>query len=483
MRYGASLFFICYFGCSHDASHEGHGAAGTGGGHEGHSVPPATPMIRPEPWMGSLAASRAVDKNPDPAIVEVDLTAAETEVEYLPGKRARVWAYNGTVPGPTIEASVGDQVIVHFKNQLPEPTTIHWHGLRVPNAMDGAPTQEATVAAGGTFEYRFTVPDDGLFWFHPHMRSDVQVEKGLYGTFLVRDPSGPTLPAMTEEVLVLDDVLLDPSSGALQDGTNPRIEHLGREGNLALVNGQRSNLGISVRAGELRRFRVVNAANGRYFKLALAGGALTRIGGDGGYLEAPAVVSELLLVPGERADLVLTVPVAGATATLRALAYRRDMMLEATEAVDLLRLIATADPAMTPAVLPASLRSIAPLSQSGAMHEIKLGDRIDANGKMEHTINGATFPMVPTLESPLGEVERWSIVNDTMTAHPFHLHGFFFQREGAREWKDTIDIPAMTTVPLLVDFAPRDGAIGSWLYHCHILEHAESGMMAQVTVR
>jgi len=301
MRYAVSLFLLSFFGCSHDAAHGGHGAAGTGGGHGEHMVPPATPMIRPDPWMGAIPVNRAMDKNADPAIVEIDLVARETEVEYLPGKRAKVWAYGGTVPGPTIEAEVGNQVIVHFKNQLPEPTTIHWHGLRVPNAMDGAPTLEATVPAGGAFDYRFTVPDAGLFWFHPHMRSEVQVEKGLYGAFLVRDPAGPTLPPMTEDVVVLDDVLLDPSSGALQDGTNARIEHLGREGNLALVHGQRSNLGISVRAGELRRFRIVNAANGRYFKLALDGGTMTRLGGDGGYLEAPAVVSDLLLVPGERA--------------------------------------------------------------------------------------------------------------------------------------------------------------------------------------
>ncbi len=458
-------------------------AGGCGGGHGGGhgNLPPAVPMITPDAWSGSLDTRVFTDENADPAIVEVSLTAAPGQVEYLPGKTAQVWSYNGGVPGPTLVANVGDEIIVHFTNDLPEPTTIHWHGVRVPADMDGTTAMMNPIPAGGTFEYRFRALDAGTFWYHPHVRSDVQVEKGLYGSIVIRDPLEPAIAAVAEEVLVLDDVLVDPETGALDETVGERAEMMGREGNLVLVNGLRSNLGIDVRAGERRRWRIVNAANSRYFKLILAGGSMTRLGGDGGLLAAPAPAAELLLVPGERADVVVSIADPSATATLLATTYERAGGAGATEPVDIVRLVAGPDAPVTPDPLPDTLRDIpAPGAPSGS-RTVRLGERMEGD-RMIFTINDAAFPDVPLIETATGAVETWTIVNETMMDHPFHLHGFFFQEEGSGEWKDTINIPADATVALTVDFASRAGAAGSWMYHCHILEHAEGGMMGEVRI-
>jgi FtsP/CotA-like multicopper oxidase with cupredoxin domain len=131
------------------------------------------------------------DENPDPQIVEVSLEARAGLQEYTGASAAPVWTYNGTVPGPLIEASAGDELVVHFQNSLPEDTTIHWHGVRVPAAMDGTLAVQAPITPGSTFEYRFQLKDPGLFWFHPHIRSDVQVEKGLHGVIRVRGDRRP----------------------------------------------------------------------------------------------------------------------------------------------------------------------------------------------------------------------------------------------------------------------------------------------------
>lgn len=484
MRLLAKIMIVAMASCADSSSlDEGECTGKCDGHHGGHGgMPAAPPMIRPAPWTGTLATATFTDQNPDPKIVEVSLTAAMTEVEYLPGKRARVWAYNGSVPGPTLEAKVGDRVIVHFTNNLPEPTTIHWHGVRVTNAMDGTHRVMEPIAPGATFEYDFTVIDAGTFWYHPHVRGAFQMEKGLYGGFIVRDAAEPAIPSTAEEVVVLDDVLVDPATGALKDLENARTMMMGLEGNLLLVNGARSNMGISVRAGEWRRWRVVNAALSRYVKLSMVSGDMIRIGGDGGLLAAPQTATELLLVPGERADVLVSARAPGTTATLRAVPYERADGAGATESIDVLRLVATTEPARTPAAVPSSLRAISMLAPSGPTRTIRLGEMVHGS-EMMFTINGEMYPDVPVINSSLGTVETWNIVNETAMDHPFHLHGFFFQRQGAGEWKDTINIPANATVRLLVDFEDHDGAAGGWMYHCHIIGHQEGGMMGDVMTR
>jgi len=453
-----------------------------GGGHSAHmNLPALPPMIRPTPDGEVLSPTLAPDENPDPGVVELNLRASPASLAYLPQQPAPVWAFNGTIPGPLIQANKGDTVIVHFKNDLPEPTTIHWHGVRVPNDMDGAGRLSQPIPAGGTFDYRFTVPDAGLFWYHPHVRSDVQVEKGLYGAILVRDPGESSLGVVVDRVVVLDDVRVDPNTGQTVDELNSRTEMMGREGNLLLVNGRPSNAALTVPAGARVRLHVVNAANARYFSLYLSGAKMAQIGGDGGLLVAPRATTTLVLAPGERADLLIDV---NAAATLKSGLYERAMGAGSGEDMDLLRFVLNTDaPAMTAAPdLPTSLRTIDTLPVPSKMQTLTLNESMAHQG-WTFTINGRAFPNVPALEATLGSRQLWNVKNDSYMDHPLHVHGFFFQRRDVPEWKDTINIPGRSTVPIIVDFANRPGATGDWMYHCHILEHAEGGMMGEVQIR
>ena len=147
--------------------------------------------LQPVGWDRGLKLSEAVDANPDPHVVEVGIEARVARVEIAPGQFVEAWTYNGGIPGPLIRASVGDRLIVHFSNKLPQPTTIHWHGLRVPIEMDGVPgISQPAVEPGESFTYDFVVRDASLYWYHPHVMSAAQVGFGLYGALLVEDPRG-----------------------------------------------------------------------------------------------------------------------------------------------------------------------------------------------------------------------------------------------------------------------------------------------------
>src|SRR3954469_2271107 len=145
--------------------------------------------VQPAGSHGGVTLVEAVDTNHDPRVVEVNLDARVASLEIAHGVRTEAWTYNGGLPGPLIRARVGDRLIVHFTNRLPTPTTVHWHGVRVPIQMDGVPeVSQPDVVPGGSFTYDFIVPDAGLYWYHPHVNSAAQVGFGLYGPLLVEDP-------------------------------------------------------------------------------------------------------------------------------------------------------------------------------------------------------------------------------------------------------------------------------------------------------
>lgn len=347
--------------------------------------------------------------------------------------------------------------------------------------MDGTQNVREPVPPGGTFDYRFKVLDAGNFWYHPHLRSDVQVHRGLCAGLIVEDPRAPLVPVASDDIVLLNDVNIDTATGALDDAEDTRAQMMGREGNLVVVNGRRSNLGIAVRAGEARRLRVVNAANARYFRLELTQGVMVRLGGEM-LLQGPEPTHEILLAPGMRTDILVWVDQMNTTATLRAIPYQRAMGAASTEAIDLLRLVAGSEPAEIPAVLPPQLTQIDVLEGPSAFKAVELSERMSL-GQQEFLINGSAHPFVSAFTSALGSIEQWRIINRSDMDHPFHLHGFFFQVAGEREWRDTINVPTMEEVSILVDFRDRPGATGNWFYHCHILEHAERGMMGEVEVR
>ena len=427
------------------------------------------------PW----DVARASDINASPAVVEVELEARVAQIALLDGRFTTLWTYNGVLPGPVIEANVGDEIIVHFINRLPEDTTIHWHGVRLPVEMDGIQNR---VPPGGTFDYRFIARDAGTFWYHPHVRSEDQVRRGLYGVLRINGPLDGALPP--GKPVVLSDALVD-SQGNLTAPTGMMTEMTGAQGNLLLVNGVLRPT-LNVRAGEKVRLQFINAAASRYFRLVLPGHTLTLVGEDGAWLERPTPTQELLLTPGQRADVVIEATgLPGATLDLLSLPYDRSHASGSGASSNLLRVRYSSDPAITTAALPQALAAIPELTGGSASRIIRLAESMNMSG-VTFTINGRAFPDVPLITSRRMAEETWDIVNESAMDHPFHLHGFFFQvvqvgaqPAGHRAWRDTVNVPSNTTVRIKVSL---DGFPGRWMYHCHILGHAERGMMAELQV-
>jgi FtsP/CotA-like multicopper oxidase with cupredoxin domain len=428
------------------------------------------------------------DLDPAPDVVEVQIVAAPATAELLPGKTADVWAYRdgavadaaGTIPGPMLEAHVGDQVIVHFRNELPEETTIHWHGLRVPNTADGTPASQAPVAPGASFDYLFTVEDPGLFWYHPHVRGDVQIERGLHAPLRVLETTPP--PVAADRVFVLDDVKIE-ATGQLSTTTDQLDIMLGRQGNVLLVNGMRDRH-LAAAAGARERWRFVNAANGRYFHLALPDRRFLVIGWDGGLLPEPYESETLLIAPGERYDVIVELGGAeGDVVVLRNVYYDRGHDIPDPGPQDLMT-VELGAPAPALPGLPDTWGDVEPIPVDGATAQRSfLLEESDDGPEPVFSINGEQFPAVTPVSGTSGAVEVWEVVNDTEMDHPFHLHGMFFQVldvDGVAAprlgWKDTVNVPRDKRLR----FAVRYGEPGHWMFHCHILEHAERGMMGEL---
>ena len=259
----------------------------------------------PTDWNSDLPLAEAEDINPDPKVVEVNITAKFASVEVAPGKRVNAWTYNGGLPGPFIRGKVGDRLIVHFKNELDQGTTLHWHGVRVPIEMDGVPgISQPEVLPGKSFTYDFVLQDASLYWYHPHVFSAAQVGFGLYGALLVEDPADGV--GIDDEVtIVLSDVGFD-RSGKLEsaDSGGPAGMVFGREGAHLLVNGKVMPT-LRVRSGAVQRWRIVNTAKSRFFFLDLDGQTFTKIGSDGGLQEAAVTSEALLITTGERVDVLV----------------------------------------------------------------------------------------------------------------------------------------------------------------------------------
>jgi FtsP/CotA-like multicopper oxidase with cupredoxin domain len=444
----------------------------------------ATEVDQPVGWDDELALASAADMNPDPAIIEIELEARVETLEILPGVQTAVWTYNGSLPGPLIRAKVGDRLIVHFTNSLPEATTIHWHGIRVPNDMDGAPgfTQDP-IQPGEYFRYEFELRDAGTFWYHPHQNSAAQVGRGLYGPIIVTDPDDPEIFG-DDLVLVLSDISLDEDGQLQSERSGGGFGDLfGREGSVVLVNG-RVQPTLRVRAGKQQRWRIINAARTRYFRLAARGEPFVRLGGDHGLAARSEVLERVLVVPGERVDLVYTPADApGERYTMRWVPVNRGWGTQTGRVPkDLLHIVTVNERSVTPAAIPQTLKEIPAIDISEAIeHRIEM-TIMRAGATTEMGFNNVHHDHARPLVARLGETHVWTIVNDTDFAHPFHLHGYFFQVLDDRrvpEWKDTVDVPAHSELRLAVHFDERPGM---WMYHCHILDHADVGMMGHLLV-
>jgi bilirubin oxidase len=426
-------------------------------------------------------------------VFEVALTAAPVDVELVSGVRTTFWAYNGAVPGPLLEATEGDRVRITFTNLLAQESTIHWHGMPVPAAQDGNPMDP--VAPGATRVYEFTLPDGcaASYWYHPHPHrvTHEQVFRGLAGAFIVKPRSEP-LPGFVDTPLVISDLRLD-AAGRIAPNTAMDFQ-FGREGDALLVNGGRRPV-LTAAPNASHRLRLFNATNARYLRLAFDNAPMTLIATDGGLLGAPVGgLAELLLAPGERAEVVVAF---AADTALRALTYDRGAMMSgmtASASDTILTVRALGAPA-TPVVLPSTLRPVAPLPAETASRSFVLGPAMMMGGMAgmtmnAFTINGRSFDMNRIdATARAGAVELWEVANPTGMDHPFHVHGTQFQvverlRGGTRTpapylaWKDTVNVSAGETVR----FRIRQDSPGLRMYHCHILEHEDQGMMGVLAV-
>ena len=475
----------------------------------------ALPMSRRQFLLTSTAAAasvalpwplRALAKQGEPGLREYQLKLGSAAVPLLgpDRKNVAVWAYNGQVPGPTLRVRQGERLRVVVENGLAESTTVHWHGIRVPNAQDGVPylTQEP-IAVDARYVYEFECPDAGTFWYHPHQRSYEQVGRGLYGPLIVeeRDP----IRVDRDVTWVLDDWRIG-RDGQISDsfGHPHDIAHGGQIGNLVTVNGTLMPA-FPLRTGERVRLRLVNAANARIFALSFADHTPTIIAYDGQPVtpHAPAD-GRVVLGPAMRVDLILddTGKPGGR--------YRvRDTFYRGLE-YDLLELAYDTRPLReellsTPVQLPANpLRE--PDLTAAERHEIRFQGGMMGN-LSGATLNGRPMNMMQMMHSgkawavngivASGHVldpvlilrrdrsYRLQLVNDTAWPHPIHLHGHSFRvlsRNGRptphREWQDTV----LMSPEERVEIAFVADNPGDWMFHCHILEHQLGGMMAVIRV-
>ncbi len=374
-----------------------------------------------------------------------------------------------------------------FTNAWPEPTTVQWHGLRVPLRKEWVPGVFQRLSnLGESFTYDFVVPDTGLFWYHPHVMSPAQVGFGLYGALLVEDPDDG-VNVEDELVMVLSDIALN-DRGALEsaEAGGSIANVFGREGPHVLLNGRKESM-LQVRSDAPQRWRIVNAAKSRYFNLDLGGVMFRQIGGDGGLQEYASERDMLLLAPGERADVIVTPRLkTGESIVLRSVLVNRGLFtFEGRFPYDeLLTLTGANVPPYSGPPPPAVRRTIEPLPLAGATKvdlELALDQPPDA--APEYSIRGQLYSARhKTLGARIGETQVWTVTNSTKWSHPLHLHGFFFQvldDNGVPvrplAWKDTVDIPFEKTVHLAVRFDDREGVSGAWMLHCHVLDHAEAG--------
>lgn len=430
---------------------------------------------------------------------EINARTAAVQLAPAPYPRTKIWGYNGVMPGPQIRVAQGSRIQRTFLNELPQASSIHWHGIRIDNAMDGvAGLTQSAVDPGNTFDYDFVVPDAGTYWYHAHNRSVEQVARGLYGALIVEELDAPDVDQ--DVVLVLDDWLLDPETAQIDpDFSSPHDRsHAGRRGNFIATNG-RSDQSLDVRQNERLRLRVINAANARIFGLALAGMNGWTIALDGMPLAQPEPLTEaLILGPGQRADLIVDITAEpGETAHL--------VRLEDEEGVSQAAFPVKGRSATAPRPSPTALPPNPKMEVTGLATAIRSRLRMQGgamgtldvailNGERKNfrdlvaanqfwAFNG-TIGMTdtPLIDVTRGETVSLEIYNDTSFPHAMHLHGMHFREIGKNgdlgPFRDTLLMSGgeTRTIGFIADNP------GDWLFHCHMLSHAASGMMTWIKV-
>lgn len=456
----------------------------------------------------------------------------------LKGRSYTMYAFNGQYPGPLIEAVRGSEITVVFTNHLPHPTTVHWHGIRLDHRNDGVPDlSQPPVPPGGEYTYRLRFPDAGVYWYHPHVREDIQQELGLYGNLMIRPAAGEQYgPVNREAVLMLDDILVGDEGLVPLGKESPTHALMGRFGDTFLVNGE-PHYRLGVQRGEVVRFYLTNAANTRTFNLSFPGARMKVVGSDVGTFAREEWVESVVIGPAERYVVHVQFARPGTVAMVNRVRGLDHLFGRFFSEVDTLGTVEVGRVRARPDLGPAfpALRA-----DTGAAAEMERF-RAAAAGAPEKALvlTLATRDLPPVTQrlmqldsiyfSPMewsgtmpmmnwastGRQVRW-IVRDPATGrenmevdwrfrrgqpvkirlvnerrsfhamqHPIHLHGQRFlvlsvngQPNESPVWKDTVLLPAGSAVDILLD--PSNP--GRWMLHCHIAEHLSAGMMMGFTV-
>ncbi len=416
-------------------------------------------------------------------IVEYNFEASAFNWEISPGKTIEAWGFNKQLPGPVLRATVGDTLVVRITNNLNEATTIHWHGICLPATMDGTDGVQKPIEPGEVFEYRFVVPDAGTFWYHAHTNETIQMERGMYGALIVDSETDPVVDG--EKIFMIDDMKLNENNEFTKPSWFlPRTieRHDGRQGNTLLLNGK-ENLVIHVNGGQTERWRFINSSSARYFMLHLGGKSFKIIASDGGLLEHSITVKEALITPGERIDIAVDFK-EGESFAIESLAYDRMTFLKAKR--ETFATVKVGENKSSKAFIPETLRTIEPLAPQDAAITRKIKFSVDPRirDQKDFRINDSVH--VNDKPVMVGELQIWEVSNTSRMDHPFHLHGFFFQvieengkAPAYRAWKDTYNLTPKSTIKIA--WMP-DNRPGTWMYHCHIIEHHAAGMMAHFDV-
>jgi FtsP/CotA-like multicopper oxidase with cupredoxin domain len=422
------------------------------------------------------------NKSSAPNTAEFTLNAEKGTTSFFPGIKTDTYGYNGNFLGPVIRVKKGEKVNIHVNNQLSEATTVHWHGLEVNGEMDGGP--HSPIMPGSQWNPSFTIDQSAAtLWYHPHQegKTGEQVYKGLAGLFYIDDDISESLNipkdyGVNDVPLVIQDRAFS-SDGNMPYSTNDSTMTDGAIGDMVIVNGVIKPY-LDVKKIKMR-FRIVNGSNAKIYPLKLSDGeSFYQIASDGGFLESPVKLNQLTLGPGERAEVIVDFS-----------KYEKgDKLSLLGDGSEILNFNVKEDGTDTTEI-PAHLTQINKIPETAASKIRNFN--LEGMGNMVK-INGEKMNMERIDEKiKLNDTEIWEITNpsDMMggMSHPFHIHGAQFQilsrdgkepPENERGFKDTVVVNTNEKVKIIIKFTH----LGTFMYHCHILEHEDQGMMGQFQV-
>ncbi|EPI4820696.1 multicopper oxidase domain-containing protein [Vibrio alginolyticus] len=422
-----------------------------------------------------------------------DITAEPSTAELVPGFNTDVLAFNGSIPAPVIRCRQGEKVIIRFTNKLSEPTTIHWHGLRIPIEMDGVPfLSQQPIMPGETFVYEFTPPDAGTFWYHPHMNSVKQLGMGLVGLIVVEEAEPVQFDE--EHEVVLKHWHLD-KLGQWKNLMVPRLSaRMGTPGEWSSVNGVHEPV-YTLKQNATTRLRIANVDNTITYPIAIEGAEAWVIAIDGNPVKAPYKLTQHKIGPGMRLDIGLIAPKAGTRVYVRQMKGRFPFPLCEFDVVE--------------SDLPSNQKlPLLPLNPVPAL-DLKNAEQIDYVFEWEGAItpadkSGKAIPKFwlmnkrawegmskDNIPAPLSTLEMgktyiFNLKNVTQYHHPIHLHGHTFTVLELDDKK--LDEPFHTDTVLLGNNGSAKAAFvadnpGRWMYHCHVIEHMKTGLMGYIEVK